>query len=381
MTKDQLLIVLIDGAWSLGTVLLGLLLAWAALRRRSFRSQLAALTLIAVAAVLAAMLGTAQAMFLSEHDFSVILLVAVVSGAVATVGALVAGSTLSRWSARLTNEAKRFGEAGAFTGAAIGSSDLRELADELARTSAKLQESRAREAKLEESRRELVSWVSHDLRTPLAGMRAMAEALEDGMAEDPNRYHRQIRTEVDRMVLMVDDLFALSRIHAGSLRLNLEPVVLGDVISEALASADPVAKARDVHLGGMVAPGLEVVADPAELSRVVSNLLMNAIRHTPAGGQVQVSGRSASGGVELAVVDGCGGLTEDEMARVFDVAWQGSSARTPETNTTFGSGAGLGLAIVQGIVEAHGGSVVVANRTPGCEFLVRLPSAGALTTR
>ena len=102
MTKDQLLIVLIAGAWSLGTVLLGLLLAWAALRRRSFRSQLAALTLIAVAAVLAAMLGTAQAMFLSEHDFSVILLVAVVSGAVATVGALVAGSTLSRWSATKT---------------------------------------------------------------------------------------------------------------------------------------------------------------------------------------------------------------------------------------------------------------------------------------
>jgi signal transduction histidine kinase len=182
---------------------------------------------------------------------------------------------------------------------------------------------------------------------------------------------------VDRMVRMVDDLFELSRIHAGNLSLTLEPLVLGDVVSEALASADPVARAHGVRLGGSVDPGLEVVADAAELSRVVSNLVMNAIRHTPADGQVHVVGRAGRSGVELAVTDGCGGLSEDEMERVFDVAWQGSSARTPDPTSAFGSGAGLGLAIVRGIIEAHRGTVSVVNELPGCRFLVQLPSSGA----
>ena len=132
---------------------------------------------------------------------------------------------------------------GSFVGARRGPSELQALSAELARTSRRLEESRLREARLEGSRRELVSWVSHDLRTPLAGMRAMAEALEDGMVEDPARYHRQIRAEVDRMVRMVDDLFELSRIHAGVLTLSPETVALGDLVSEAIAGADPMARA------------------------------------------------------------------------------------------------------------------------------------------
>ena len=102
---------------------------------------------------------------------------------------------------------------------------------------------------LEQSRRELVSWVSHDLRMPLAGLRAMTEALEDGLADDPSRYHAQMRAEVDRMVRMVDDLFELSRIHAGVLRLSPQPVALGDVVSEAIAGADMVARARGYASG------------------------------------------------------------------------------------------------------------------------------------
>src|SRR4029078_13017532 len=176
-------------------------------------------------------------------------------------------------------------------------------------------------------RRELVSWVSHDLRTPLAGMRAMTEALEDGMATDPDRYHRQIRTEVDRMVRMVDDLFELSRIHAGVLRLSPQPVALGEVVSEGIAGAASVAGARGVRLGGQVEEDVLVTADPAGLSRVVSNLLMNAIRHTPADGVVEVSARAVADGVELSVVDACGGMSEEDIPRVFDVGWQGSSAR------------------------------------------------------
>ncbi|MGL5810415.1 MAG: sensor histidine kinase, partial [Nocardioides sp.] len=192
-------------------------------------------------------------------------------------------------------------------------------------------------------------------------------------------YHRQIRAEVERMVRMVDDLFELSRIHAGVLKLTLQRVALCDIVSEAIAGADPVAKARQVRLGGSVEDGIVVTADAGEMSRVVSNLLMNAIRHTPADGVVEVTGAAVPGGVELAVTDGCGGLAEHDMARVFDVAWQGSPARTPASAAggasalTGGAGAGLGLAIVKGIVEAHRGRVDVTNAPPGCRFVVRLP--------
>jgi signal transduction histidine kinase len=372
MTKDQVDIVLIATAWSGGAGVLGLCAVWL-LRRGSLRWLTGAVAVVAVVAVLAGMVGTARAMFLSDHDFDVMLLVALVAGVIAAIAGTTVGAAMSTWSHALQDEARRFGDSGEFKSGNLGPAEFQGLADELARTSHKLQESRVREVRLEESRRELVAWVSHDLRTPLAGLRAMTEALEDGMADDPSRYHRQIRAEVDRMVRMVDDLFELSRIHAGNLRLTLEPVVLGDVVSEAIASADPVAKARGVRLGGGVDAGLEVVADATELSRVVGNLLMNAIRHTPADGVVEVVGRSGPDGVELSVTDGCGGLSEEDMERAFDVAWQGSRARTPDVAGVFGSGAGLGLAIVKGIVEAHHGKVSVANQVPGCQFLVRLP--------
>jgi signal transduction histidine kinase len=372
--SDQVLIVLIAAGWAGGVGLAGGVLAWL-LRRRSVLVQVTGVAVVAVAAVVAGMLGTANAMFLSQHDFDVVLLVSLVAGLVAIAFATVVGAAYVRWSRSLQEDARAFGESGRFVSGERGPAELQQLSDELARTSERLAESRARESRLEESRRELVSWVSHDLRTPLAGMRAMTEALEDGMVDDPARYHRQIRTEVDRMVRQVDDLFELSRIHAGVLNLSLEQVVLGDLVSEAIAAADAVARARRVRLGGTVEDGVRVTADPAGLSRVVSNLVMNAIRHTPADGVVEIRGRTVPGGVELSVVDGCGGLPAEDIERVFDVAWQGSRARTPDPgDEPTRRGAGLGLAIVRGIVEAHRGTVAVENETDGCRFRVLLPA-------
>ena len=136
------------------------------------------------------------------------------------------------------------------------------------------------------SRRELVAWVSHDLRTPLAGLRAMAEALEDGVVTDwptVSRYHTQIRTETDRLALMIDDLFELSRIHAGALRLSRQVVGLGDLIAEALTSAEPLARAKGVGCAARPYLVLPVEVDAAEVGRALLNLVVNAIRHTPAG--------------------------------------------------------------------------------------------------
>jgi signal transduction histidine kinase len=374
VTHDHLLIVLNTAAWSGGVGLAGGVVLWLG-RRASVRWLTVGVATVAVLAVVAGTLATARAMFISRHDLGVIALVAAVAGLVAVSFALAVGTALARWSRALREGARAFGESGEYAATPTGPAEFADLSAELRRTSEKLAESRSRELALEQSRRELVSWVSHDLRTPLAGLRAMTEALEDGLAEDPSRYHTQMRAEVDRMVRMVDDLFELSRIHAGVLRLSPEPVALADVVSEALAGADSVARARGVRLGGDVEQDVLVTADPAGLSRVVSNLLMNAIRHTPADGVVKISGRAVPDGIELSVSDACGGMREEDIARVFDVGWQGTSARTPDhVAGVGGTGAGLGLAIVKGIVEAHLGQVAVANHEPGCRFRVTLPA-------
>jgi signal transduction histidine kinase len=376
VSSDELQILLVASSCAVGVGLVGLALAWA-IRQRSIFWQLALVVGVAIGSVLAGVVAIARLMFISSHDRGVVTLVSVVSGVVALLVAVAVGAAISRWSAALREDARRLDTHGSFVGARRGPSELQALSAELARTSRRLEESRLREARLEGSRRELVSWVSHDLRTPLAGMRAMAEALEDGMVEDPARYHRQIRAEVDRMVRMVDDLFELSRIHAGVLTLNPETVALTDVVSEAIAGADPMARARSVRLGGSVEQGLAVTADPIGLSRVMTNLVMNAVRHTAADGTVEIRGRSVPDGVELSVSDQCGGISESDMERVFDLAWRGGSARTPDRGDELSGvgGAGLGLAIVKGIVEAHRGVVQVENvAAVGCRFLVRLPA-------
>ncbi len=369
-------IVLIAGACALAVGLMGFAASWL-LRRRSIRWQL---SLVALVAVLGGFAGTqvaARRMFISDHDLGVVSVLAGISGLVALMAALALGQAISRWSTVLRDAVRSVGDGQPYAGAYHGPSEFRELAGELAQAQQRLEESRARERRIEESRRELVVWVSHDLRTPLAGMRALTEALEDGLADDAT-YHRRIRAEVERMSRMVDDLFELSRINAGVLTVLPETLALGDVVSDAIAGADAVARSRQVRLDGSVDAGVEVVADPAGLSRVVSNLIVNAVRHTPAHGVVEIRGRTVPDGVELSVSDGCGGIPESDMARLFDIAWQRTQARTPDPGPA-GAGGGLGLSIVKGIVEAHQGEVTVENLDDagGCRFSVRLPAASA----
>jgi signal transduction histidine kinase len=240
--------------------------------------------------------------------------------------------------------------------------------------SRRLENARQRERDLEGSRRELVAWVSHDLRTPLAGIRAMAEALEDGVIDDPagiDSYHGRIRREADRLSDMVTDLFELSRINARALDLDLQEVLLADVISDAVATAHPVAAARGVRLSGDQPAGVPtVMGSVPELSRVLQNLLSNALRHTPAGGEVRVGSHVEDGHVVVGVADECGGIPAADLPRLFEVAFRGSTARTPDRD----SGAGLGLAIARGLIEAHSGTIVVENHGTGCCASFRLPA-------
>ncbi|MEV6109672.1 ATP-binding protein [Streptomyces sp. NPDC051940] len=345
-----------------------------ALRLLRGRSLLVSISVVAATAVLAMLSGTlvvAFEMLLSSHDLNVVIIVCLMAAVVAMAVAALLGRWVAARGEDLARAARTFGEDGRFAppeGAV--SAELAAVSRELAVTSARLTASRERERTLESSRRELVAWISHDLRTPLAGLRAMAEALEDGMAADPARYHRQIRTEVERLNGMVGDLFELSRIHAGALTLSRTRLSLYELVAEALAGADPLAREHGVRLIGDQVTDLPVDVDGREMTRVLGNLLVNAIRRTPADGTVAVAARAGEGGtVVVSVTDECGGIPEEDLARVFDTGWRGTHARTPP------AGAGLGLAIVRGIVEAHAGRTTVRNVTGGCRFDVVLPAS------
>ena len=344
------------------------------LRRASLRLSIQASGAVPVLAIVAGTLGTAEAMFLSRHDLGVVVMVCIIAGVVASLFGWLLGRQVESGSAALRQAARSLGdEAGHFQPPVRPlAAEFAALSRELTDTSAKLAESRSRERALEQARRQLVAWVSHDLRTPLAGLRAMAEALEDGLATDPPRYHKQIRAEAERLATMVDDLFELSRIHSGTLQLSSDQIGLDDLVSDVLASTEALAGERGVKLDGRATRQLAVRADPRELSRALTNLLANAIRHTPPGGRVYVEARPEGGDALLAVADGCGGIPEADLPHVFDLAWRGTDARSPAPEG--GAGAGLGLAIVRGVLEAHRGSVRVVNTEVGCCFEMRLPA-------
>ncbi|MFT7839542.1 HAMP domain-containing sensor histidine kinase [Saccharothrix sp. BKS2] len=247
----------------------------------------------------------------------------------------------------------------------------------LARRSVWEREARARERAAEASRRELVAWISHDLRTPLAGIRAMAEALADGVVARPEEvadYADRISGEASALSGMVDDLFELSRITAGALRLTLSEVPLADVVSEVVAAEGPVASRKGVVLKADAATWPVVLGSDPELARVVRNLLSNAIRHTPPDGTVAVRVDVDGSSALLRVDDSCGGIPEADLPRVFEVAFRGAPHRQPV-------GGGLGLAIARGLVEAHRGTIAARNHGPGCRFEVRLPLSASDRSR
>lgn len=372
MVGDILLIALYSLAGAAAAGALGALVL-RAVRHRSTAVSLAVVAAVSVTAMLAGTLAVAWAMFLSGHDLFVVTTVVAMAALVSFAVALLLGRWVVARSQALTRAARSFGDGGAFSAPPkAGTAELEALTRELALTSAKLAESRKRERALETSRRELVAWISHDLRSPLAGVRAMAEALEDGVASDPERYYRQIRTETERLNTMVGDLFELSRIHAGALSLTRTRISTYDLVDDALASVDALANKLGVRVVGDPVVPLPIEVDGKEMTRVLYNLLTNALHRTPPDGTVVIAANPGSDDtVVVSVTDACGGIREQDLPKVFDTGYRGGEARKPA------GGAGLGLAIVRGIVEAHAGHAGVHNVDNGCRFEITLPLAAA----
>jgi signal transduction histidine kinase len=311
-------------------------------------------------------------MVLDEHDVGALVVILLASGTVAVVAALILGNRVGRSSDDLVAVARGLGDGQRpWREGTAETAELARLRRELARSATRLDDARARELALDTSRRELVAWVSHDLRTPLAGIKALVEVLEDGLAGDAAtvaRYHQALGVEVDRLGALIDDLFELSRTQAGVLQLEFERVSLGDLVSDAIAGATPVAAAKGVRLEGRLnGPPPELRASAPEVLRVLRNLLENAIRHTPPDGSVTIELGEDEEFAYVAVADDGGGIADADLDRVFDVAFRNDPARTP------GEGAGLGLAIAKSLVEAHAGKISVRNDNGGARFTMRLP--------
>lgn len=397
----ELLLIAAGAALAAGAA--GALALWLA-RRRSIGVQVTIVTLTAVGAAGIGAWVAARRMFISNADAAALDVVLVAAGTVGVAAAVLLGNRVARASNALAERTRRIGDpvgehegddgtlpehTAATRPAAPG--EWARLEHELDDMSVRLREARDRERSMEQSRRELVAWVSHDLRTPLAGIRAIAEALEDGVVSDPvvvAEYHTTVRTQADRLAELVDDLFELSRVEAGVVRPEQERVPLGDLVSDALAGVEGVAAAKGVRVEGrMVGAPPELTCSTVDVLRVLRNLLENAIRHAPVDGNVVVeagNGADLSGheagdtarfpAAWVSVCDDGGGIAEDDLDRVFDAAYRGDPARSTD------GGAGLGLTIARGLVEAHGGRIEVRNDNGGARFTVFLPLDAAVPT-
>jgi signal transduction histidine kinase len=260
-------------------------------------------------------------------------------------------------------------EAAGSARAAAAPRELATVLDDLAETRRTLAESRARERAAEQSRQELVSFMSHDLRTPLAGLRALSEGLEDGVIDDVPRAMSHLRATVARMSILVDDLFALSRVQGTRKAKPQTMVSLAELITDVASESAATARTQGVRLEVDLPENdrLAVLGSSDDLARALTNLTTNAIRHTDPELVVRLEGqRTADGHIRVAVSDSCGGIPEANLSRVFDAGWRGTPSRSDD------GGAGLGLAIARGVVESHGGEISVRNVEGGCRFEVAL---------
>jgi signal transduction histidine kinase len=349
---------------SLGTLAAGLLLALALRRLPTVRLQLAGLALLAVGLPLAAVILGGLIMF-HMHDDVKVLAVAAASASTALAAALLVAARIGGRIQGLEAASKEL--ASGELSARAPTTPPRELAHlgEAFNTMAGNIEA------LFEARRQLVAWASHDLRTPVAAIQAMLDATEDGLAS-VDEYLPALREQTRTLATLIDDLFELARIDADALTLELREAQLPQLVSHCVRGLEAEARARHVRLESRLDSQLpDVRCAPEHVRRVLLNLVTNALRHTPSDGSVLVRARQRERELEVSVEDTGVGLSDEAQQRMFERLWRADPSRTRASG-----GAGLGLAIARGFIEAQGGRIWAENRPGGgARFAFTLPIA------
>jgi signal transduction histidine kinase len=349
---------------SLSTLAAGVLLALAVRLLPTVRLQLVGLALLAVMLPLAAVILGGLVMF-HMHDDVEILAVAVASASTALVAALLVGARIAGRVRGLEAAADELSagelQARAPTG---GPRELAHVGEAFNAMASNIEA-------LFDARRQLVTWASHDLRTPVASIQAMLEAVEDGLASI-DEYLPALRQQTGTLATLIDDLFELARIDAGALTLELHEAQLPQLVSHCVRGLEAEARARQIHLESQLEAALpDVRCAPEHVQRVLLNLVTNALRHTPSDGSVIVRARRCARELEVSVEDTGIGLSREAQQRMFERFWRDDTSRTRASG-----GAGLGLAIARGFVEAQGGRIWAENRAEGgARFAFTLPIA------
>ena len=321
---------------------------------------------------------SARLMFASQHDLLLATVLLVFAGLMAMALGYFLSSTMTDRMDLLKQAAEKLARGNLGTRVPVsGRDELAMLAESFNQMASQLQAMNNKQRELERLRKDLIAWVSHDLQTPLASMRAILEALSDGMVEDPdtvNRYLNTAQRDIRSLSALIDDLFQMAQLDAGGIPLEKEGASLVDLISDTLESFSALASQQEITLDGSAEVDVDpVLMDTQRIGRVLNNLIGNALRHTPAKGQVEVRARRAGSGVEVTIRDSGEGIRAEDLPKVFESFYRGEKSRSRATG-----GAGLGLAIARGIVHAHGGEIRVESQPGDTRFIFTLPNGGHL---
>lgn len=345
---------------------------------RSLRWTLLATTVITVLLVFANVWVTAQLMFISIHDLVLTTGLLIFAGFIAVTFGFFISSAITESIAEMALATGSMAKGDLSVRMEVqGNDELAQLAEAFNAMARSLQEIDAQKRQLDQARRDLVAWVSHDLRTPLTSIRVMIEALTDGIVTDSEtmaRYFETMQAEISHLSSLIDDLFEMAQLDAGHLQMDWVQASLSDLISDTLGSMTPQATQRQIDLQGRVENEIDpVYMAPDKIQRVLYNLLHNAIVYTPLGGKITLTARPDSDGRVCVSVHNTGSeIPAGDLPRIFESFYRGERSRAKDELGH--RGAGLGLAIARGFVEAHHGSIRVDSAPgEGTTFTFTLP--------
>ncbi len=378
--QDVLQLALVFAATGLGASLLGFVshrLGWWR-RASSLTQSLTVGHLLASLVGLIIVLVAAGLMFINKHDLTLAGLLLLFASSVAVSFGYFLSNSITQRLKELEGGARRLSE-GDF-GARVnlsGRDEVAQLGRAFNRMAERLEQAEAEAARLEAARRDFIAAASHDLRTPLTSLRAMLDAIADGVVEQPDEYIQRSLRVIAQLTSLTDDLVELARLDSGAAPLQRAPGSIGQVVTAAIEAAALRAKEKGVRLTGSVPPNVAPLPIAEEaIIRVLQNLLDNAIRHTGEGGEVQIAVHDRNGVVEVSVRDNGEGIPPENLPHVFERFYRGEKSRSRGGMGT--GGVGLGLAIARELVEAHGGRIWAESGPPGgTRISFALPKDGA----